>query len=59
MTFDFQGQRRLNNQAVSFTDYPLFDGPWMHAKVGEGRIRITDGKRERILDFRNGSVEDR
>lgn len=52
MSFAYGGDRRLNGAAVTFADYPLYDGPWMQAKVGEGVIRMTDGKEERVLDFR-------
>lgn len=59
LALDFAGRRTLNGRAVSFADYPLFDGPWMQGKVGEGRIRLTDGKRERILDFPNATLTER
>ena len=52
MSFRRGGERRLNGREISFSDYPLFDGPWIQARVGEGTIRLTDGKDERILDFR-------
>jgi hypothetical protein len=58
MAFRYGGPRRLNGNAVTFADYPLYDGPWMQAKVGEGVIRLTDGKNERILDFRNLPVKE-
>ena len=58
MAFRRGGERRLNGTVVSFSDYPLFDGPWMQARVGEGVIRMTDGKEERVLDFRAASAEE-
>ena len=58
MTFTFGGARVLNGNAVSSKDYPLYDGPWMHAREGEGIITLTDGVRTRILDFRTGVVKE-
>lgn len=59
MGFAVNGSRTLNGRPVSFTDYPLYDGPWMQAKVGEGVITLTDGVRTRVLDFTAGKVRER
>ena len=59
MAFGLKGSRKLNGRAVSFKDYPLYDGPWMHARVGEGVITLTDGIRTRVLDFNKGEVRER
>jgi hypothetical protein len=49
----------LNGKTVTFKDYPLFEGPWMHARVGEGVITLTDGKHTRVLDFPAGVVKEK
>jgi len=58
MSFAYGGERRLNGSTVSFAGYPLFDGPWIQARIGEGVIRLTDGKQERVLDFRPVSTKE-
>ncbi len=58
MAFAYGGERRLNGNTVSFAGYPLFDGPWIQARVGEGVVRLTDGKQERVLDFRPVSTKE-
>lgn len=37
----------------------LFDGPWIQAKSGTGVITLTDGIRNRILNFRDVTITDR
>jgi hypothetical protein len=59
LQFTFGGARVLNGRPVSVAGYPLFDGPWIQSVAGSGVIRLTDGSRERILDFRNITIEER
>jgi hypothetical protein len=59
MAFTFGGTRVLNGKTVTFKDYPLYEGPWMHARVGEGVITLTDGKHTRVLDFPAGVVKEK
>ena len=59
MDFAFNGKRELNGRAVTFEDYQLYDGPWMHARTGEGVITLTDGVRTRVLDFPKAEVRER
>jgi hypothetical protein len=58
MEFAFSGVRMLNGAAVTLADGQLYDGPWMHARTGEGVITLTDGKRTRVLDFTNAEVRE-
>jgi hypothetical protein len=58
MEFAFSGVRILNGRAVNFANGLLYDGPWMHARTGEGVITLTDGVRKRVLDFTNAEVRE-
>jgi hypothetical protein len=59
MAFGLNGSRVVNGRPVSFKDYPLYEGPWMRARAGEGVITLTDGVRTHVLDFNKAEVRER
>lgn len=49
---------RVNGSPVDYENWPLSDGPHMHAPRGSGRLELRYGARRRSLDFRNLTVHD-
>lgn len=48
----------IDGDAVSYDDWPLFDGPFTHAEPGSGQLELTYGPMHRLLDFNTLSVRD-
>lgn len=42
----------LNGAPIQYEDWPLFDGPFMHAEVGSNKLLLRHGSLRRRLDFR-------
>ncbi len=48
----------VDGDAVSYDDWPLFDGPFTHAEPGSRQLELTYGPMHRLLDFNTLSVRD-
>jgi hypothetical protein len=53
MKFRFPDSRSLNGKPVDLAATPLFDGPFLHAAVGSGKLSIVHGGKKLDLDFKN------
>jgi hypothetical protein len=58
MKFTFDGERRLNGNAIDFRTYKLFNGPFIQSERGSAVIRMTDGKTVRELNFEKATVRE-
>lgn len=51
MEFTYDETPRVNGVAVDYENWPLFDGPFMHADKGSRKLELRYGKLRRVLDF--------
>ncbi len=49
----------VNGQPVDYTKWKLFEGPYLNAEKGSGRLTLTHGRLERVLDFNTLTITDR
>jgi hypothetical protein len=49
----------VDGQAVDYSKWKLFEGPYLNAEKGSRRLTITHGPLERILDFNTVTISDR
>ncbi len=59
VTCTFGAAPIVNGQPFDYTPWKLFEGPYLNAEKGAGRLTITHGALERILDFKTLSITDR
>ncbi len=59
VTCTFGAAPIVNGQPFDYTTWKLFEGPYLNAEKGSGRLTITHGALERILDFKTLSITDR
>ncbi len=52
MEFAFPNTRELNGKTVDLTKTPLFEGPFLNAKVGSRMLTMTYKKKKMVLDFK-------
>ena len=48
----------VNGSPVDYADWPLYEGPFMHAERGSEKLLMTYGEQERLLDFRTLTIQD-
>jgi hypothetical protein len=58
LSFAFPESRQLNGKPVDLTKTRLFDGPFLSADVGSGKLTIKYKKHVRQLDFHTLTAED-
>jgi len=56
LTFTHLGERRVNDELVDLRNWPLFEGPWLNARHGEGVITLEYGTERVRLDFNRVEV---
>jgi len=56
LTFTYGGPRLLNGRSVDLGATPLYDGPFISADVGTGKITLRYGDRLRVLDFPGAAI---
>jgi hypothetical protein len=49
----------VDGQALDYTKWKLFEGPYLNAEKGSRRLTLTHGRLERVLDFNTLTVTDR
>jgi hypothetical protein len=57
MQFIYDGERILNGQPIDFTSYKLFNGPFLKADVGSGKLEIQYKEMKMSLDFNHPSKD--
>ncbi len=50
---------QLDGQAVDYSRWKLFEGPYLNAEKGSRRLTLTHGPLERVLDFNTLTITDR
>lgn len=50
---------KVDGQILDYAGWKLFEGPHLNAEVGGGKLTITHGPLERILDFNTLMISDR
>jgi hypothetical protein len=48
----------VDEQALDYTKWKLFEGPYLNAEKGSRKVTITHGRLKRILDFNTLSISD-
>ncbi|MDP4096219.1 hypothetical protein OIN60_05470 [Paenibacillus sp. P96] len=48
--------RKINGKAVSYTNWPLLDNPWMHQDYNSSKLVLKHGLETRTYDFLNWTV---
>ncbi len=56
LDFTYGGDRLVNDELVDFSDYGLFDSPYLQSERGSGIITIRYGNKKRILDFNKSTI---
>ena len=56
LTFAYGSTPTINGVEVDYEQWPLFDGPFMRAARGSGRLELAHGKRRRLLDFQTLTI---
>jgi len=59
LRFTYGGPRQVNCRTIDWANFPLFDGPFMHAEVGSQRLTLRHGSLERILDLKALEISER
>ncbi|MDI1248564.1 MAG: hypothetical protein PSV13_06740 [Lacunisphaera sp.] len=49
----------VDGQAVDYTRWKLFEGPYLNAEKGSRKLTLTHGRLERVLDFNTLTITDR
>ncbi len=58
MAFTYDETPRVNGVAVDYDNWPLFDGPFMHADKNGRKLELRYGKLRRVLDFNTLTATD-
>ncbi|MGB5874529.1 MAG: hypothetical protein WBG01_14225 [Bacteroidota bacterium] len=58
MTFAFPGDRQLNGKRVDYTEFDLFEGPFLSAEVGSRTLTMHYKEMRRVLDFTTLTVDE-
>ncbi|MGH7491939.1 MAG: hypothetical protein ACREOO_06045 [bacterium] len=58
MEFAYDEPPRVNGVAVDYENWPLFEGPFMHAEKNSRKLELRYGKLRRVLDFSTLTVPD-
>jgi hypothetical protein len=56
MQFAFPEKRTLNGKSVDLSKTRLFEGPFLNADAGSGKLTMTYKGERRVLDFKTGKV---
>ena len=51
MEMYFDGQHRVDGEAIDYDAYPLYEAPGVDAQAGTGRMTFRKGDQEVRLDF--------
>ncbi len=57
LDFTYPDKRLLNEKEITFDNWPLFDGPFVNARVGSKIIEIQHQREKLILDCNDFSVK--
>ncbi len=49
----------VDGQAIDYSKWKLFEGPYLNAEKGSRRLTLTHGRLERVLDFNTLTITDR
>lgn len=58
MEFTYGETPSLNGEKVDYENWPLFEGPFLHAEEGSQRLEMQYGNMHRLLDFQNLTVRE-
>ncbi|MDZ7269499.1 MAG: hypothetical protein ONB48_18950 [candidate division KSB1 bacterium] len=59
MEFTYGEIPRVNGVAVDYENWPLFDGPFLHADKGSRKLELRHGRLRRVLDFNTLTITER
>lgn len=59
LEFTYDQTPRVDGQFIDYNQWQLFEGTHLNSELGSGRLSITHGPLERILDFYNLEITDR
>jgi hypothetical protein len=48
----------VDGQAVDYTKWKLFEGPYLNAEKGSRKLTLTYGHLQRVLDFNTLTISD-
>ena len=58
LSFTYGEAPTVDGEPIDYSDWPLFDGPFMHAEAGSRRLELRYGPMRRLLDFDALTVRD-
>ncbi len=58
MEFVFDETPKVNHLPVDYSDWKLFDGPYMYSEINSCKLELRHGKLRRLLDFNTLTVTD-
>lgn len=59
LEFSYGQTPRVDGRFVDYSKWQLFEGTHLNSKLGSGRLSITHGRLERVLDFYKLEITDR
>ncbi len=58
LTFTYGELPTVDGRAIDYTQWKLFEGPYLNAEIGSRNLSITHGRLKRVLDFKRLSITD-
>jgi len=59
ITFTYDQAPVVDGRAVDYSQWKLFEGPYLNAEIGGRKLTLTHGRLERVLDFNTLTITDR
>ncbi len=58
LEFRYGSSPRANGRAINYDSWKLFEGPYLNAEKGSGKLEITHDRLKRTLDFNTVTISD-
>jgi len=58
LAFEYGTAPKVNGRAIDYTQWKLFEGPYLNAEKDSRKLEITHGRLKRTLDFNTLSIAD-
>ncbi len=59
ISFTYGATPVVDGQAIDYSKWKLFEGPYLNAERGSRQLTLTHGRLERVLDFNTLTITDR
>lgn len=59
LVFEYGKAPQVDGKRIDYSEWKLFEGPYLNAEKGSRKLTISHGQLERILDFNTLTISDR